>query len=231
MSPGRGCLNPPVTPRTACQMISAVSGHTQFQALTITAAQSIHCLMGVLGGHNTIVCDFNLLEAGVNTTVCIDIHRTVVHRQIAGPATIIINAPGSRIRVFRRNFDFCLCAIFKGDIAVPLGGNTIACGILGFRGNINIDLCIVERDIPSRFELISLFIFSGTFIVNAEAAASNIQGAVLHGQACIRALMSVNTGCSTTDIQRTAILDCDIIPAGNTNTGMRRFIVLPTVYR
>ena len=43
--------------------------------------------------------------------------------------------------------------------------------------------------------------------------------------------MSVNTGRSTTDIQRTAILDCDIIPAGNANTGMRHFIVLPTVYR
>ena len=220
MSPGRGCLNPPVTPRTACQMISAVSGHTQFQAFTITAAQSIHCLMGVLGGHNAVVCDFNLLETGVNSTVCIDIHRAVVHRQIAGPATLIINAPGSRIRVFRSNFDFGLCAIFKGDITVTVGGNAIACGIRGFRGNIDIDFCIVERDIPGRFEYISLFIFSGTFIVNAEAAASNIQRAILHSQACIRTLVAVNTGCSITDLQRTAILDCDIIPAGNANTGM-----------
>ena len=55
---------------------------------------------------------------------------------------------------------------------------------------------------------------------NAEAAASNIQCAILHSQACIRTLVAVNTGCSITDLQRTAILDCDIIPAGNANTGM-----------
>ena len=120
-------------------------------------------------------------------------------------------------------FSFCIVK-FNGRSTVVSGHNTDI-------ASININLCLFKRNITGRFEYLSLLVYTCTLVLNGFFNIADIQRTILHSQACIRALMSVNTGRSTTDIQRTAILDCDIIPAGNTNTGMRHFIVLPTVYR
>ena len=92
---------------------------------------------------------------------------------------------------------------------------------------------IFEADITSRFEYITFVIYTLSLVIDASANIADIQGAILHSQACIRALMTVDTCFRITDIQRAAIFHFDLIPAGNANTGMRRLlcIVLYAVYR
>ena len=109
-----------------------------------------------------------------------------------------------------------------GRIAVVAGLNAEA---LALNSNVR----ILEGDVTGGFQLGAILSRTAAFVADAGIAVGDVEGAVLGGQA--GTLMAVNTGRSTTDIQRTAILDCDIIPAGNANTGMRHFIVLPTVYR
>ena len=198
----------------------------QLGRIPCTAGQDDACCIRV-GIHNASISNIYVLISRHNTirTVCagINIKLTVSDIQIALTASIrAINCIASFAYGY---FSFCIVK-FNGRSTVVSGRNTDIV-------SININLCIVKRNITGRFVYMSLFVYTFTFVDDASLNIADIQGAILHSQACIRALMTVDTCFRITDIQRAAILDCDLIPAGNANTGMRRLlcIVLHAVYR
>ena len=165
----------------------------QFSRIPCTAGQDNACCIRV-GIHNASISNIYVLISRHNTirTVCagINIELTVSDIQIALSASFrAIDC----IAFFAYGyFSFCIVK-FNGRITVVSGRNTDFV-------SVNINLCIVKRNITGRFVYVSFFVYTFTLVDNAFLNIADIQRTILHSQACIRSLVAVDTCFRITDI-------------------------------